>query len=49
MNLFKNHYQTINADGIVDFCCIADYSNGSILSNILQRQKDEFLDEELSI
>lgn len=34
-------YQTLNADGIVDFCCVADYRNGSILSNILQRQKEK--------
>ena len=40
-------YQTLNADGIVDFCCVADYINGSILSNILQRQKEksEMLEE----
>lgn len=40
-------YQTLNADGMVDFCCIADYRTGSILSNILQRQKEksEILEE----
>lgn len=31
-------YELLNADGIVDFCCIADYSEGSDLFNILQRQ-----------
>lgn len=34
-------YQILAAEGIVDFCCVADYSNGSILSNILQRQKEK--------
>ncbi|MCI8481856.1 MAG: haloacid dehalogenase-like hydrolase, partial [Clostridia bacterium] len=34
-------YQTLNADGVVDFCCVADYRNGSVLSNILQRQKEK--------
>ncbi len=29
-------YQTLNTEGIVDFCCIADYTEGSMLSNILQ-------------
>lgn len=40
-------YQTLNADGMVDFCCVADYRNGTILSNILQRQKEksEMLEE----
>ena len=40
-------YQTLNADGMIDFCCIADYRNGSMLSNILQRQKErsEMLEE----
>lgn len=43
----NNIYQTLNANGIVDFCCVADYRNGSILSNILQRQKEksEMLEE----
>ena len=30
-------YNTLNSDGIVDFSCIADYRDGSELSNILQR------------
>ena len=34
-------YQTLNANGMIDFYCIADYRNGSILSNILQRQKEK--------
>lgn len=34
-------YKILNSDGIVDFCCVADYSKGSILSNILQRQKEK--------
>lgn len=40
-------YQTLNADGMVDLYCVADYRNGSILSNILQRQKEksEILEE----
>ena len=37
----KNIYQTLNTDGMIDFYCIADYRNGSILSNILQRQKEK--------
>ena len=32
-------YEKLNVDGIVDFCCVADYREGSTLSNILQRQK----------
>ena len=28
-------YQKLNEDGIVDYCCVADYRNGSILSKIL--------------
>ncbi|MCI8759689.1 MAG: haloacid dehalogenase-like hydrolase [Clostridia bacterium] len=33
-----NHkiYQALNADGMVDFCCVADYTKGGILSNILK-------------
>lgn len=40
-------YQRLNVDGIVDFCCVADYRNDSILSNILLRQKGkgEFSEE----
>ncbi len=40
-------YQTLNEDGIIDFYCIADYRNGSALSNILLRQnaKKEILEE----
>ncbi len=34
-------YETLNADGMVDFCCVADYRNSSELSNILQRQKEK--------
>ena len=30
-------YQVLNSDGIVDFNCIADYREGSELTNILQR------------
>lgn len=32
-------YETLNADGMIDFCCVADYRNGSTLSDILQRKK----------
>ncbi|MDE5830977.1 MAG: haloacid dehalogenase-like hydrolase [Clostridia bacterium] len=41
-------YETLNVDGIVDFCCVADYSDGTELSNILERQKEkgENLEEE---
>lgn len=41
-------YQTLNQDGIVDFCCVADYRDGSILSNILRGQnvKEELYEEE---
>ena len=31
-------YEKLNADGIIDFCCIADYRKGSTLFNILQRK-----------
>ncbi len=31
-------YNALNEEEIVDFCCIADYREGSELSNILQRQ-----------
>lgn len=42
-------YEKLNSDGMVDFCCLADYRNGSTLSNILQRQKAklELSDDEL--
>ena len=30
-------YEAINIDNIIDFCCVADYSNGSMLYNILNR------------
>lgn len=45
----KQIYETLNADGTIDFCCIADYRNGSILSNVLQRlqERNKVLDEEL--
>jgi len=29
-------YQTLNKDGMVDFCCVADYRSGSDLSKLLQ-------------
>lgn len=32
-------YEKLNVDGIVDFCCLADYTKGSELEDILQRQK----------
>lgn len=35
----KKIYETLNANGTIDFCCVADYRNGSALSNILLRQK----------
>lgn len=42
----KKIYERLNTDGMVDFCCSADYRNGSMLSKILQRQiiseKEEF-------
>lgn len=31
-------YEKLNAEGIVDFCCVADFRDGSVLSGILQRQ-----------
>ena len=31
-------YQTLNKDGIVDFCCVANYKKGSELSNLLMRK-----------
>lgn len=39
-------YQALNQDGIVDFCCDADYTDGSMLSNILQGQKEEIYEDE---
>lgn len=38
----KRIYETLNTNGIIDFYCVADYRNGSILSNILLRQKEIF-------
>ena len=35
-------YQVLNADGMVDFCCVADYRNGSMLPNILQGREEKF-------
>lgn len=32
-------YEKLNVDGMVDFCCLADYTKGSELEDILQRQK----------
>ena len=32
-------YETLNADGMVDFCCTADYRKGSALFNCLSRRK----------
>lgn len=37
----KKIYETLNADGKIDFCCVADYREDSALSNILQRQKEK--------
>ncbi len=34
-----NIYRMLNKNGIIDFYCIADYSEESALSNILQRRK----------
>lgn len=34
-------YERLNADGMIDFCCVADYREGSELSNILQRTKEK--------
>lgn len=41
-------YQALNADGMVDFACVADYRNGSMLSNILLRQKEKSSQEDFS-
>lgn len=37
----NNIYQTLNSTGIIDFCCVADFRNGSTLFNILQRQQEK--------
>lgn len=42
-------YQTLNADGMVDFCCIANYTEGSMLFNILQSKKEKLTKEETCI
>ena len=34
-------YEALNTDGMIDFCCLADYRNGTTLSNVLQRQKEK--------
>lgn len=34
----KPIYEKLNSEGIVDFCCVADFRDGSTLSKILQRQ-----------
>ncbi len=31
-------YEALNKNGMIDFCCVADYRDGSMLSNILQRK-----------
>lgn len=36
-NYNKKIYERLNVDGMVDFKCIADYTDGSTLSNILKR------------
>ena len=41
-------YQALNADGMVDLARIADYRNGSMLSNILLRQKGKSPQEDFS-
>lgn len=33
-------YKELNSDGMVDFCCVADYRKNSELSNLLERQKE---------
>ena len=42
-DVFHNYnmqiYNALKAKGIVDFCCVADYREGSELSNILKRQR----------
>ena len=40
-------YERLKAEGMVDYCCVADYREGSELSNILQRirQREEIGEE----
>ena len=33
-------HKTLNKDGIVDFCCVADYRKNSILSNLLKSKSE---------
>lgn len=40
-------YEALNVDGIVDFCCIADYNEETELSNILERQNEKSIEEDL--
>lgn len=40
-NYNKKIYETLNADGMIDFRCVADYRSGSTLSNILERQTEK--------
>ena len=35
----KKIYETINANNIVDYCCVADYTAGSELYNILEKRE----------
>lgn len=37
----NNIYQILNADGMIDFCCVADYSNDSVLLKILKGEKEQ--------
>ena len=36
-------YQVLNTDGMIDFCCVADYRKGSSLSNVLQRRSRKII------
>lgn len=36
-NYTNRIYEKLNEEGIVDFCCVADYRDGSMLSNFLKR------------